>query len=79
MLDQDHISILMLKNVLLEDLEDKLAEVSQEANMQINYLSAIVVPEDSSLARATPDFYLRVVAYAIDSLNELVPNDALER
>lgn len=80
MLDRDNISIMMLKNVLMEELDKELAFVSKIANMEVKYLSAMVVPENStSLAGVIPDFYLKVVGYGINSLNEPVSNADLKR
>lgn len=78
-LGQEHISILTLENVFLEDIDDKISELDTIANVNIKQLSASVLPSTTTgQMRADEKYYLVIIAYALDNSNDLVTTEELQ-
>lgn len=80
LLEEDEISILQIESTGLEGVEEKLSELSSLLNLQVGYLTASVIAKTdvSRSSRASTNFYLNIVAYALDSENEPVSAGTLE-
>lgn len=80
LLEEDEISVLSVEGVGLEDVDSKLSDLSSLLQLNIGYFAASVVADNdiSRMERASTTFYLRVVAYALDSNNEPISGSALE-
>ncbi|KAK9739853.1 hypothetical protein QE152_g8638 [Popillia japonica] len=80
-LGEEHISILTLENVFLEDIDEKLSRLSQVANVDIKQLTASVLPSTTITnrqLRADEKYYLIITVYALDSSNDLVTTEQLQ-
>lgn len=67
--------------MVLEDLEKQLADLSTQTGLTINYLTASVISSTAANARETRDvseYYLRIVAYGLDSNDDPVSADTIE-
>lgn len=67
--------------MVLEDLDIQLTDLSALTGFTINYLTASVIPSSSDHARATrdvTDYYLRIIAYGLDSNDDPVSADDIE-
>lgn len=79
MLEEDEVSILSIEGIGLEDIDSKLAELSYQLELSIGHLAAsVVAASDVSRAARSTNFYLRIVAYALDSNNKPVSGETLE-
>lgn len=79
-MEQEEISVLSVEGLGLEDVDTKLSELSSQLKLNVGYLSAsvVAVSDVSRTVRASTNFYLRIVAYALDSNHEPVTGDTLE-
>lgn len=61
-------------------MESKLSELSSLLQLNVGYLAASVVANTDGFrsTKASTNFYLRVVAYALDSNNDPVSGSMLE-
>lgn len=91
-LEEDKLAVLTVKNVMLEELDETLAELSKNTQTHINYLTATVVPDSGpkkafkSLInnlralinpKATSDYTMRLVIYALDEDDKPITNKDL--
>lgn len=67
LLNKDQLSMLTLPDVLLEDLDAKLAELSASSQIEIKALSTSILQESGMARRskATDTFTLRTIVYGI--------------
>lgn len=77
----DKILVLTTSNMVLEDLDEQLSDLSSSTGLTINYLTASVVSSSAGsarMARETSGYYLRIVAYGLDSNDDPVSASIIE-
>ncbi|GJQ70536.1 hypothetical protein Trydic_g22939 [Trypoxylus dichotomus] len=78
-LQQEHISVIRLRDVLLEDISEKIAELNSITNTNIRQLQASVLPlESTRQMRADESYYMHITAYVLDNSNNLLTTEQLQ-
>lgn len=68
----NNIIVLYLKSSLLEDAESRLAKLSSYTETSLKLLTASVVPQASSTARADSEHFLKLTVYGFTNDEKLV-------
>ncbi|KAF5273576.1 hypothetical protein FQR65_LT04574 [Abscondita terminalis] len=89
LLSEQHLAFLTLNDKALEDVDNIIKELSQETNLNINYLTASIIPigQENSLfsyikkltsTKQDQNYSIKMVIYALTLDNTPVPADTLK-
>lgn len=78
-MEEEYISVVTIRNYLLEDASQQLSILSGTAGVDIRQLQASVLPRENTRGtRADESFYLIIIVYALDADNNLVTSEKLQ-
>lgn len=81
LLESDQISVIYLKNILPDNVNAKLEELSANTSLTLKSLAVSVVANSEHpirIFRRSADFHLKVIIYGLNSKNDPITHDEIK-